>query len=178
MVTICLLHTFFHTNDAPHHLRETSMQLWSHSMKTSLHYHIRVYIHVLMLLQRWFSAFGEISIAAICTYFTYLHSCCLRTYSRQTYSCKRERFRVPTWAPYNRKTFTIRGEMINEICAQKPDDHDDDNSLICIHQTWAIPSHVQLQPISTNFFDWVSEWFQWLKGCPSISFDFLATFLR
>jgi len=56
------------------------------------------------------------------------------------------------------------------------DDDDDDNSLICIHQTWAIPPHVQLQPISTNFFEWVSEWFQWLQGCPSISFDFLAPF--
>lgn len=86
MMTICLLQIFFHTNDSP---RETSMQLWSHSMKTSLHYHISVYpcadaFAAVVLRLRW-------NFNSCNTYLlTYTHSRCLRTYSRQTYSCKRE----------------------------------------------------------------------------------------
>lgn len=71
-----------------------------------------------MLLQRWFSAFGEISIAAIHTLLTLTPAVSAHTAGKLTV-CKRERFRVPTWAPYNRKRFTIRPGMIKEICAQR-----------------------------------------------------------
>jgi hypothetical protein len=61
-----------------------------------------------MLLQRWFSAFGEISIAAIHTYLLTLTPA-VSAHTAGNLTVVRERFRVPTWAPYNRKTFTIRG---------------------------------------------------------------------
>jgi len=61
-----------------------------------------------MLLQRWFSAFGEISIAAIHTYLLTLTPA-VSAHTAGKLTVVRERFRVLTWAPYNRKTFTIRG---------------------------------------------------------------------
>jgi hypothetical protein len=70
-----------------------------------------------MLLQRWFSAFGEISIAATHTY-THSLTLAVSAHTAGKLTVVRERFRVPTWAPYNRKTFTIRGGMMNEIWVQ------------------------------------------------------------
>ncbi len=165
MVTICLLHIFFHTNDAPHHPCETWMQLWSHSMKTSLHHHICVYpcadaIAAVVLRLRW-------NFNSSNTYLlTYLHSRCLRG----TLTVVRERgSRVLTWAPCNRKTFTIRGGMMNEICAQ--------HSRWCWWWWWwwQLLAHLQKPNLShptpcstsTNFnqlLEWVSEWVSDFNG--------------
>jgi hypothetical protein len=47
------------------------------------------------------------------------------------------------------------------------DDDDDENSIICKNQTRAIPPHVQLQPISTNFLsEWVSDFNGWKVALP------------
>ncbi len=117
MVTICLLHIFFHTNDSPHHLRATSMQLWSHSMKSSFHYHICVYpcadaIAAVVLRLRW--NFNS------CNPYLLTLTPAVSAHTAGNLTVVRERFRVLTWAPYNRKTFTIRGRDDEwNMCANK-----------------------------------------------------------
>lgn len=152
------------------------MQLWRHSMKTSLHYHIRVYIHVLMLLQRWFSAFGEISIAAIHTLLTLTPAVSAHTAGKLT--VVRERGSEFRHGPHiNRKTFTIRAGMINEICAQR--------QVMMMMKTRSFaktklePSHPMFNFNQFQLTSWVSEWV--ISMAERLPFHFLwllGTFLR